>query len=1189
MILFQLKYMLPVVLYIYIGHVATREYYVSSSNGAPSHHADLPCNNLSFYSADYFTNDTIFYFLEGTHILQNLLMISGVSNLTLQGLGNIQQGFHETVMQSTSVIKCIDYFEGGIVFISSKNITLKFLTIANCGFKNYSLYLTSSLRFIFTNNVTIEWVSVQNSSDWGLFLFNTFDVAIINSSFAQNKPRDICSDCIGGNALINYNLHTYQDTPTTQYKVYIVQSNFTLGINLQACIKYENNMLEYGISSGGLAIIVHLLNVLFYIDSVVFFSNSGAVGANFYFSGRKSNYSLIMNNSISIYGQALTSYAVNRECTIGAGMYFEGFSCASNNPEIIIEDVIISHNVAELYGGGMSFIWHEGPGSIKVRNCIIYNNTGYYGSGFALYGIESAGASISYPTFHFANLLIDSNQIPNKGDQYQAAINIMNINNVTFEHIEVRNHHTNGLVSLNSLLTFTKDSTFENNSGSFGGGIALYDSSHLIFKEQMSISFINNHASQSGGGIFTSQLVGTHIPNTCFYEVTPYNANAKLYFVNNTADISGDVLYGGNIDYCLNNYDFHHLFNYTQQTGLSVVSSDPIQVCFCESERQNCSIKSIKITSIPGIGKNISLAIVGSKHGLTQGVIKLTDTTFNVNIMRLDAACSNVTYVLKANDSLNTTKVYATLENSIIKPITDPMAKLIEVIVQSCPSGFPLINGACVCRSELATSPEITCDINTQIISRDGNLWIGYENVPDCLILYQNCPFNYCNVNNIQFKITSSDPQCLLNRSGILCGQCAEGLSLKLGSNRCGECTDYYLVLIIPFALAGIALVAFLIALNLTVSVGTINGLIFYANVIKIYEPIFFPHGPVPFLTQFISWLNLDLGIETCFFNGMDSCIKTGLQFVFPIYVWFLLIVIILLAKYSNKVVQLVGRHAVPVLATMILLSYTKIIRTVFQAFYYTNIQCTYENDVIFLRKVWKIDANVQYMNDHHLPLFVFSLSVLVLLVIPYTCFLLTISLFERWLSNCKCCKMVSAYMKPFFDAYGGPYKDKCRFWTGFLLLVRVFLALVVSLDSKATVSLYVLICTLIGIVFIHITLKGTYARYSLAVLEVSFILNLILLAHLNNTICTKILISVVFLVFCLIIIYHIWDRLLKSRLQQTIKKIKGVFKKPELPSNSNEMELPRTVSSTSVFATSTTVEVVMKRESLIQDEDDNP
>ena len=106
-----------------------------------------------------------------------------------------------------------------------------------------------------------------------------------------------------------------------------------------------------------------------------------------------------------------------------------------------------------------------------------------------------------------------------------------------------------------------------------------------------------------------------------------------------------------------------------------------------------------------------------------------------------------------------------------------------------------------------------------------------------------------------------------------------------------------------------------------------------------------------------------------------------------------------------------------------------------------------------------------------------------------------------------------------------GPHKDKCDFWNGFLLLLHVVLALVASLNNKATVSLYVLIiCIITGIVFIHITLRGTYVHYFLAVLEVSFILNLIHLAHLNNKIYTEIIVSIVFLVFCGIIIYHVWD-----------------------------------------------------------------
>ena len=167
-----------------------------------------------------------------------------------------------------------------------------------------------------------------------------------------------------------------------------------------------------------------------------------------------------------------------------------------------------------------------------------------------------------------------------------------------------------------------------------------------------------------------------------------------------------------------------------------------------------------------------------------------------------------------------------------------------------------------------------------------------------------------------------------------------------------------------------------------------------------------------------ISWVNLDLGIETCFINSMGSCSKIWLQFIFPAYVWFLLILIIILSRYSSKVVQLVGRQVIPVLATTILLSYTKLIRTVFQVIHHTNIQCIDENHVESYLSRWYIDATVEYLKGCHLPLFLFSLAVLILLIVPYTFYLLTIPLFEGPLSKYMCCQKMSTYMKPFFDAY---------------------------------------------------------------------------------------------------------------------------------------------------------------------------
>ena len=107
MIWCYIYYITSVILYIYSGYVTASEYYVSAvPNGEPCPPTDLPCHNISYYNSDvfYFTDDMVFYFLEGTHILQGPLRISDVSNITLQGLGHVEQVFYETVMQSASLI-----------------------------------------------------------------------------------------------------------------------------------------------------------------------------------------------------------------------------------------------------------------------------------------------------------------------------------------------------------------------------------------------------------------------------------------------------------------------------------------------------------------------------------------------------------------------------------------------------------------------------------------------------------------------------------------------------------------------------------------------------------------------------------------------------------------------------------------------------------------------------------------------------------------------------------------------------------------------------------------------------------------------------------------------------------------------------------------------------------------------------
>ena len=135
----------------------------------------------------------------------------------------------------------------------------------------------------------------------------------------------------------------------------------------------------------------------------------------------------------------------------------------------------------------------------------------------------------------------------------------------------------------------------------------------------------------------------------------------------------------------------------------------------------------------------------------------------------------------------------------------------------------------------------------------------------------------------------------------------------------------------------------FIKVLDLTISQGFINGFIFYANIVKANEHLLVPQAQVNPLTLFISWLNLDLGIETYFFNGLNAFTKTWLHLVFPLYVWTIAGLIIFSARRSGKIARVFGNNSVPVLATLFLVSYAKLLRMIVTALSFTTVKLARE------------------------------------------------------------------------------------------------------------------------------------------------------------------------------------------------------------------------------------------------------
>ena len=341
--------------------------------------------------------------------------------------------------------------------------------------------------------------------------------------------------------------------------------------------------------------------------------------------------------------------------------------------------------------------------------------------------------------------------------------------------------------------------------------------------------------------------------------------------------------------------------------------------------------------------------------------------------------------------------------------------------------------------------------------------------------------------------------QCASNRSGLLCGACKEGYSLVLGTSRCWKCSNnYHLALLIPFVVMGVALVLLLIVCKLTVATGMLSGLVFYANIVGPNRTIFLPVESTDVLSVFIAWLNLDFGIETCFYNGMDAYSKTWLQFVFPLYIWLLVGLMIFVSHYSRRFAKLLGNNPVSVLATLILLSYTKILRTLIAVFYVTHLEYpTYD------RRVWLYDANNDYISGKRIPLFLVALLVFLFLFLPYTLLLL----FGQWLQAISHLRLFSwinsARLKPFLDAYHAPYKAKHRYWPGLLLVFRFGLLLVFALNTQQDPSVN-LLAILIEVVNIFLWLSisgGVYTDRYVNVLEGSFALNLIILTAVTYSV----------------------------------------------------------------------------------------
>ena len=530
----------------------------------------------------------------------------------------------------------------------------------------------------------------------------------------------------------------------------------------------------------------------------------------------------------------------------------------------------------------------------------------------------------------------------------------------------------------------------------------------------------------------------------------------------------------------------------------TTIWSLPYSACSCDitqPEDRNlwdCSSGTITTTVYPGSLVNVALVALGD-YGFVVGAKFTSDSKYSTGskeeqLMVNSKGCSELftmkTGVPGSNYSFKT-NIHAIRQSkygSLILPLAQlAFTKTIFVDVSTnCPSGFqlsPSNNGTTCDCNQLLSNHHFQCTITVRGIrsaitykSSTNNYWMGY--LGQQLVISDHCPSHYCNTVNSTISTTGlttedinttiqCDPNS--NRQGLLCSQCTPGTSSQFGSFRCTQCTFAGLLLVPLGVVAGIGLIIFLFLFNFTVLQGDIIGIAFYANVVGIMDEFLLKYSVRPFYIP-MALINLGFGFETCFFDGMDEFSKAIVQFIFPFYL-ITLIIIITIVSHNFKCrfrFQYFARRSVPVLATIMLLTYLGLINAVIYGLQYTHI---YNVDSGTHQLVWLHQPELEYFKGKHIAVGVLCLLTLLLHFLPLT----IVTLFADQIKNKVCSRR--PLFSHFFDAFQGAFQYPFGFWFGTRLLYRIVL-ITLNIATNTPVVAYTIFLTTGSILLLQLLME---------------------------------------------------------------------------------------------------------------------
>ena len=872
------------------------------------------------------------------------------------------------------------------------------------------------------------------------------------------------------------------------------------------------------------------------------------------------------------------------QCSV---LTIEGYSEMVNNVQIYQ-----FKSVNRLYEGGALTAFQS---TIHIAgSCELQNN--YARRGGALHMIESKVRILG-------NTTVANNSAMEAGGGIlldHSELSCLNGGTISF-WMNFGSEEGGGIMAITSSITISVENsnilTLNSNQAKKGGGIYFeVDSKLTILKSSANathgdvVKFIHNSA-EYGGAVYVSDdgMCSLTTVNQCPFqslamygpmpvEMDSYDTRClnTIHFFNNTAQQSGESLFGGLLDRCtvsifaepnINNvntdYSFsngtivtdgHEYLKVISNIEDEHISSYPVRVCFCREGQgiPDCSYQPEPVQIYRGQQRNIliSLSVVDQiDNPLEEATIYSHFGSGNFlcqnHIQSMDGSCTKLEFSVESSN--DTEELILSIGDGPCEDTPQSQGRItIEYLCSRCPLGFEedATTEACHCVCDSKLFPFFT-NCSGDVLIRDKNVWITSINTNNNLtdyeyLIHPYCPHNYCHSSSAVVEVNlnvlnGADSQCANNRSGLLCGECEAGFTLSLGSSRCIRCPEHWPVvlsgIILGSILGGIILIVLLLFFNLTVAVGSLNGIVLYANIVAANRSIFLPFSTPNFVTVVVSWMNLEIGFDVCFFKGMDTFWKTLLQLAFPVYLIILVALVIIISEHSTKFAQLIGRrNPVATFSTLILLSYSKFLSNIVASMSFAVLK--YQGNIS--RVVWLPDASVGYLKGKHVVLFIVALFIL-LAGVAYTVILLC----WQWLLRYQNWKVLSwmKYQKlcHFVEPYHAPFTVEHRYWTGLLLLVRVLLYVIAAFNVNGDphLPLLAIVVTVGSLLLIKgILVAQIYKTRSVDALEAVMYFNIVAFSALtwyfidtgkSQTVISHISVTVTLVLFLTVVACHVF------------------------------------------------------------------